>query len=292
MNFWQAIEAEISRKVGETFKIEDHHSVAGGCVNECWKISGKGRSFFLKTNTPDFQEVFAAEAEGLEMLALRAAIRVPRPLCQGLVEQRAYLVLEYIPLTPLSQTAKFGEQLAQLHLQFQPCFGWHKNNAIGATVQPNVWDTDWIHFWQTQRLGYQLTLAEQQGAPKQLLDRGGLLNDWMPRLFEGYQVKASPLHGDLWSGNWAEDEQGHPVVFDPACYYGDREADLAMMELFGSPHRAFYPAYTAVLPIDAGYKVRRHFYNLYHILNHYNIFGGGYLGQAERTIDRLLAELK
>lgn len=292
MNFWDFIEAEISFALGELFTIRDHQSIGGGCINECWKISGERTQLFIKTNTLDKQDMFAAEAAGLETLGATQTVRVPRPLCSGAGEGRSYLVMEYIPVQPLKNAARFGEQLAAMHSQTQQRFGWHRDNTIGATPQPNGWSTDWVEFWQQKRLGFQLKLAAENGASRRLIDRGELLNDWLPRLFSGYLPKASPLHGDLWSGNWGSDEWDNPVIFDPATYFGDHETELAMMELFGGPGREFHAAYEAVLPLDKGYTLRRHLYNLYHTLNHFNLFGGGYQGQSERLIDRLLGELK
>jgi protein-ribulosamine 3-kinase len=169
-------------------------------------------------------------------------------------------------------------------------FGWHRDNTIGATPQLNAWESDWIVFWQTYRLGYQLDLAARSGHGGQLQRRGGLLLERLPALFDHAPVP-SLLHGDLWGGNFSGDAEGNPVIFDPACYYGDREADLAMTELFGGFSGRFYSAYRAAWPLDPGYDTRKTLYNLYHILNHLNLFGGGYGSQAERMIDRLLAEL-
>ena len=125
-----------------------------------------------------------------------------------------------------------------------------------------------------------------------MYDLGQLLIEKDAAFFSDYRPAPSLLHGDLWSGNWAADQRGEPVIFDPACYYGDREADLAMMELFGSPGRAFFGAYNEAYAIDAGYKMRKDFYNLYHILNHANLFGSGYAHQAQDMLESLLATLK
>ena len=184
-----------------------------------------------------------------------------------------------------------GEQLAALHRVGAARFGWHRDNTIGATPQLNSWDDDWVRFFVRQRVGPQLELAEQRGASARLLDRGRLLCGIAGALFSSYRPVPSLLHGDLWGGNWAADDADTPVVFDPAVYFGDREADLAMTRLFGGFGPAFYAAYQSDWPLDQAAGTRRGFYNLYHVLNHFNLFGGSYAAQAEGMIDRLLAEL-
>ena len=147
-----------------------------------------------------------------------------------------------------------------------------------------------MDFWQKQRLGYQLDLAATNGAPATLIDGGRRLQEGLAAFYRDYRPTPSLLHGDLWGGNWAADEIGRPVIYDPATYYGDREADLAMTELFGGFEPAFYSAYQAHSPLADGYELRRDLYKLYHMLNHLNLFGGGYLSSCENLIDQLLAE--
>jgi fructosamine-3-kinase len=185
----------------------------------------------------------------------------------------------------------FAEQLANMHRHTKDKFGWHRDNTIGSTHQPNQWRDDWLDFWREQRLGYQLKLAGRHGARHSLIDKGEQLQDNLEVFFSGYQPEASLLHGDLWSGNYSIMSNGEPVIFDPAVYYGDREADIAMTELFGGFGHDFYSAYNNAWPLHDDYKLRKTFYNLYHIINHFNLFGGGYGSQAEGMIDRLLAEI-
>ncbi len=147
-------------------------------------------------------------------------------------------------------------------------------------------------FWREHRLGFQLELAVRHGAGSRIADAGSRLQEALPQLLEGHRPAASLLHGDLWSGNYSFTRAGEPVIFDPAVYYGDREADLAMTELFGGFSQRFYEAYREAWPLDAGYSVRKVLYNLYHVLNHFNLFGGGYLSQAQGMIDRLLSETR
>jgi fructosamine-3-kinase len=236
--------------------------------------------------------MFTAEAEGLEALAEAQAIRVPRPLCHGVEASRGFLVMELLELGGRLDPAVFGLQLAQMHRHTAERFGWHRDNTIGATPQVNTWREDWIGFWREQRLGFQMDLAAQRGAGRGFQDAVRRLMEALPVFFDGYNPAPSVLHGDLWSGNWDADREGNPVIYDPAVYFGDRETDLAMTELFGGPGQRFYDAYHATWPIDPGYRVRKDLYNLYHLLNHYNLFGGGYAGQSERLAKRLLSEAR
>ncbi len=288
---WNEIEAAVSEALGEPFAITRRRSAGGGCINEAWILEGAdGRRLFVKLNAAHLADMFAAEALALEELARAGGPRVPRPIAHGTAGGRAYLAMEYLPLGGRGDPAALGEALARLHAVEAERFGWHRDNTIGSTPQPNPWHTDWIEFLRHQRLGHQLDLAASQGYGGELYERGQHLLEALPAFFEGYRPRPSLLHGDLWSGNVDYTEAGEPVIFDPASYYGDREADLAMTELFGGFPRAFYDAYRHAAPLDPGYSVRRDLYNLYHVLNHLNLFGSGYLGQARALVDRLLAE--
>ena len=237
--------------------------------------------------------MFEAEAAALAELAATGAVRVPLPVEHGAAAGLAFLVLEYLPLGGGGTRALeiLGRRLAALHRIPQPFFGWHRDNTIGSTPQPNERGDDWIAFWRERRLGFQLDLAARNGHGGELRRRGEQLLARFAELFAGYRLVPALLHGDLWGGNVGCTVEGEPVIFDPACYYGDREADLAMTELFGGFPERFYAAYREALPLDVGYPQRRALYNLYHVLNHLNLFGGGYRAQAEHMIDRLLAEL-
>jgi fructosamine-3-kinase len=236
--------------------------------------------------------MFAAEAEGLDELAASGTIRVPRPICHGVADGQAYLVLEALELGGSGAMEAFGAQLAAMHRHTGERFGWHRDNTIGSTLQPNDRESDWVTFWRARRLGFQLEQAAGNGCSRALLSGGEELMERLPALFTDYRPAPSLLHGDLWGGNYAVTSGGEPVIFDPAVYYGDREADLAMTELFGGFGTRFYAAYNAAWPLDPGYPVRKTLYNLYHVLNHFNMFGGGYAGQAESMVGRLLAELR
>ncbi|MEG3863571.1 fructosamine kinase family protein, partial [Microcoleus sp. herbarium12] len=164
-------------------------------------------------------------------------------------------------------------------------FGWSVNNAIGSTPQINNWAADWAEFWAEHRIGYQLQLARRRGGN---FSQGETLLAAIPKLLEGYKPQPSLVHGDLWGGNASVTSAGEPVIFDPATYWGDREVDMAMTELFGGFSPAFYRGYNEVWLLDSGYEKRKTLYNLYHILNHFNLFGGSYESQANQMINRIL----
>ncbi len=291
---WNHIAAAITSASGKSFQIKRADSVGGGCINSAYRLAGDQQNYFIKLNHAGRLDMFEAEADGLEALAESRVIRVPLPVCTGVEGDQAYLVMDYFEGGGGNTGAAedFGRQLARLHQNTSEQFGWHRENTIGSTPQPNTPRADWLDFWREQRLGYQLGLAEQRGGPSGLLRKGEKLIQLMSALFIDYQPKPSLLHGDLWSGNYAVTQDGEPVIFDPAVYYGDREADMAMTELFGGFSQRFYAAYKEFWPLDTGYQQRKTFYNLYHILNHYNMFGGGYGGQAERMMAQLLSELR
>ena len=260
----------------QLLEISSEERVAGGCIHDCYRVSIGGTTRFLKTNSANYRDAFAAEADGLA--ALRAAgIRAPEAFSHGVTEGRAYLVLEYLDLGGRQDFAALGRMLASAHRKPGARFGWRRDNYIGATPQQNSWSEDWTDFWMERRLRPQVELARGNGFS---------LTVPSSKVLEGHQPVASLLHGDLWSGNAGFTTEG-PVVFDPAVYYGDREADLAMTELFGGFSREFYRAYDEAWPLDEGYERRKPMYNLYHLLNHLNLFGAGYLGQVEATLSRL-----
>lgn len=290
---WTAIERAIGEATGASFSATAASPVPGGSINEAVRLDGSSGSYFVKLNQPAMADMFAAEAAGLADIRATGAIRTPRPVCRGEGDGRSWLVLEFIePGDPHDQSSqRLGEQLAALHRHTADRFGWHRDNYIGSTPQPNGASDDWAAFFGERRLQFQLDLARDNGAPAALVDAGSELVAALPAFFGNYRPVPSLLHGDLWGGNWACDTGGSPVIFDPAVYFGDRETDLAMTELFGGFNAAFYRAYNASWPLDAGYAVRRDLYNLYHVLNHFNLFGGGYGRQAQGLIKNLLSEL-
>lgn len=288
---WDSIAQQIAMTTGQPVTLAGTRSVGGGCINQGYRLTDKaGQSYFVKVNQASQVAMFEAELLGLRQMHAVQAIRVPRPICVGVAENSCYLVMEWLALEGSAQPLawrQMGEQLARLHrlALSDRGFGWEMNNTIGSTPQLNAWTETWAAFWAEQRIGYQLKLAERRGGQ---FPRGKQLLAAIPDLLAGWEPEPSLVHGDLWSGNAAISATGEPVIFDPAVYYGDREVDLAMTELFGGFPSVFYQGYEAIWPLDRGYQRRKTLYNLYHVLNHFNLFGGGYGGQANRMIEELV----
>src|SRR5579862_1287515 len=239
---------------------------AGGSESYQWPC--ENGTLFVKVGPPERRAALEAEAAGLTELSGAQALRVPWVLASGATDDAA------------------------LHAVTAPRFGWGRDNTIGRTSQTNGWMEEWAEFFRERRLRPQLDLAVENGFGKLLETPGERLLESVHLLLGGHVPRASLLHGDLWGGNWLATADGEPVIVDPAVYYGDREADLAMTRLFGGFGGAFYRAYEAADPLPAGAALRSELYNLYHVLNHANLFGGGYARQARGMIDRLLAQLR
>jgi len=252
-----------------------------------------GREFFAKAVAAADAARLHAERDGLAALRKSGVVRVPALAEEGRNDERAWLLLEWLPLVPLSAKsgAALGAALAAMHRIEQDRYGWERDNFIGGSEQVNGWSDDWIDFWRRKRLAPQLRLAAANRLPSRLIDRGERLAADCDAFFRDYVPARSLLHGDLWGGNAAALPDGTPVVFDPAVYVGDREADLAMTTLFGGFPSDFHAAYATAWRPDDGYRGRRDFYNVYHVLNHANLFAGGYVRQAQELIERVLAEL-
>ena len=293
MSVWEIIGEHITAATAKPFAIQRRQNLSGGCINRAYRLQGGNRDYFVKLNVATKLAMFEAEAAGLEEIATNSTVKTPRPVCWGRHHEQSYLVLEYLELRSASDLTmvSLGKGLAQMHQQPRPYFGWHRENTIGATPQHNGRYQDWASFWRRHRLGFQLDLAERNGYGDRLSAKGDRLLAGLDALFKDYPVVPALLHGDLWAGNVASLADGGPVIFDPAVYYGDREADLAMTELFGGFSPCFYDAYRETYPLHDGYRTRRVLYNLYHVLNHLNLFGGAYLGQTQHMLDKLLAEL-
>jgi fructosamine-3-kinase len=281
---WQSIQDQIQQVTQTPFSIENCRSVGGGSINQAYQISDGCQHYFVKLNQASKVAMFEAEALGLREMA--QAIRVPRALCWGTAEGQSYIVLEWLDLGSGSQTGwkQMGQELAAMHRQVsQRGFGWHQSNTIGDTPQMNPWTSDWGTFFAKHRIGYQLRLAQRRGHFSQAAAVLGAI----PEILAMHNPQPSLVHGDLWSGN-AAFSQGKPVILDPAVYYGDREVDVAMTELFGGFPQEFYQGYHEIWPLDRAYQQRKVLYNLYHILNHFNLFGGSYGSQAKRMMDQVL----
>jgi protein-ribulosamine 3-kinase len=285
------VAAAMTRAIGMHVH-DDPRPVGGGSIHAAFAYRTERAPIFVKVCALPSAPLLAAEAAGLREIARAKAVRVPEVLALGKVEDRAFICLEWLELGASSRIAqaRLGEQLAALHAHTADEHGWHEDNFIGSTLQRNDRHADWIEFFRSRRLTPQLDLAERNHADARTIEQGRRLCESIAVFFDGYRPPPSLLHGDLWSGNWGTVGIGEPVIFDPAVYYGDRETDVAMTRLFGGFGPEFYAAYEATWPLDAGAPTRVMLYNLYHVLNHFNLFGGGYLAQARSMIDRLLAE--
>ena len=284
---WTAIAQHISAQTGTAFTLKERRSVGGGCINQAYQVSDGRQSFFVKVNQATQVAMFEAEALGLKEIYDSQTIRVPRPICWGTAEGSAYLAMEWLELGGGGDAwGCMGTALAAMHrVTSDRGFGWHQPNTIGATPQPNPWTPTWLEFYREHRLRHQFRLAGRRGGR---FPRQHELLMALPDLLAGHAPAPSLVHGDLWSGNAAVTQSGDPVILDPATYFGDREVDIAMTELFGRFPETFYATYRAAYPLDPGYGGRKILYNLYHILNHFTLFGGSYAAQANRMIDQLL----
>jgi protein-ribulosamine 3-kinase len=293
----RAVASAIADVTSSPFELVDATAVGGGCIHTALEITGRVRGgeqrYFAKVNEPASAAMFAAEADGLDAIRDAGAVRVPRVFTHGANDESSWLVLEWLELEPLgpASAASLGVALAAQHRIAQRTFGWPRENFIGATPQRNAQSDDWLAFWRQHRLHAQLRLAAANRLPSRMIDRGERLAADCEAFFRNHVPARSLLHGDLWGGNASGLADGTPVVFDPAVYVGDREADVAMTELFGGFPKDFLAAYRNHWPLADGYTVRRDFYNLYHVLNHANLFAGGYVGQSGDAIEKLLAEI-
>lgn len=287
---WQGLGQVITQVTGRRFYYREAVAVSGGDINSAYCLSDGECCYFIKLNEAARADMFAAEAQGLAELAAAQVLRVPAVIAHGRLAGQAYLILEWLDLQALDARAQaaLGARLAALHRVSGPAFGWHRDNYLGPTLQRNPWTDDWLAFWREQRLEF---LLLRPGLPPHWPALAEPLLAGLDQFFVGYRPKPSLLHGDLWGGNAAMAATGEPVLYDPAPYFGDRETDLAMTELFGGFSTQFRAAYEAVWPLDAGYGRRRRLYQLYHLLNHAYLFGGGYVSQAEHCLRGLLAQL-
>jgi fructosamine-3-kinase len=283
--FWCEIDKIISKVKGISFTHKKVERVSGGDINESYQILNNEICFFVKINSIDLKHMFEAESEGLDEIEKSKTILCPEVIAVGEIENKSFLILEYIKMTNSGSWSYAGERLAELHKFTNSRFGWHRENTIGTSLQLNKYEDDWITFFKKMRLGYQFALAKKNGL--KLHDTEKLIEN-LDLFFNGYKPQASLLHGDLWSGNISFTDLGELVIYDPAVYFGDRETDLAMTELFGRFSSSFYESYHNKYPINEGYAKRKPIYQLYHILNHFNLFGGSYGVQSQNIINSLI----
>ena len=280
--------AAIATALGQDDASVSAEAVAGGDSHAAFAVTLGTERVFVKTNTAACTAAFAAEAEALAAIAATATVRVPAVLARGTHANTAWLALEWLPLAALCarSAGALGERLAALHRATAETHGWHSDNWLGASLQRNKHQPDWASFWRDQRLEPQLTALAR--TDKRLAEFvGAAIEPVLTRLAD-HEPPPSLLHGDLWGGNAAAiAAAGEPVIFDPASYYGDRETDLAMTRLFGAYPREFYAAYQATWPLPADAESRVPLYNLYHALNHANLFGAAYASLVSRCANDL-----
>jgi len=285
----------LSQKDLPSLHILSAHKIEGGDSHLSYQLHTAEKNYFLKLSPAQNLIMLEAEIHNLTAIEHSQTISCPKAIATGISQNHAWLLLEFIPLSNHGNDFQRGRDIAFMHHQLNrdtSPFGWSENNFIGRNLQQNQWHMNWVDFYGQQRLKPQLELAQLRDASVDLYRLGMELIDCLPYWFQDYQPKASLLHGDLWAGNSAFDPTGVPVIYDPASYYGDRETDIAMTELFGGFSPEFYEGYTDLFPLDKGYQSRKPLYNLYHILNHFNLFGGHYEAQAMQIIQSLLHQAR
>ncbi|MHC1706793.1 MAG: fructosamine kinase family protein [Bacteroidales bacterium] len=272
----------------QKFAIKTAFPLSGGCINQSYRLETTHGQFFLKYNLSSrYPGMFETEAMGLELLRDAGEIRVPEPILTSGVSDYSFILQEFISQTAYADNfwQDFGRRLARLHRHNHSIFGLDHDNYIGSLHQSNLPHADWISFFIEERLDRQIKLGLDEGnIPKSLLKNIEILYQRLPEIIP--VEPPSLLHGDLWSGNFITDAKGDPCLIDPAVYYGHREVDLAMTKLFGGFNVSFYEAYNDVYKLEPGWKERMEIHNLYPLLVHVNLFGGGYLSSVESIIRR------
>lgn len=288
---FSTLEEAIAGIFGNNVQLTGKQPVYGGDINRAFRLTlSDGRTVFMKANAPKNLHFFETEAKGLEALRQTNTIGVPKVLGIGADKSSSFLLLEYLEPAPKTSVywEVFGRELAALHRadckHLADKFGFTEDNYIGATPQKNTPMTSWVDFFRECRLLPQIRMADGyfDSATRKQFAR---LSDNLDRYLTEPEFP-SLLHGDLWSGNASPGPDGKAWIYDPAAYVGHYEAELAMTELFGRCPDAFYRAYNEVTPIDSGYNDRRELYDLYHLLNHLNLFGGSYLGSVRQILNR------
>ncbi|WP_024548697.1 fructosamine kinase family protein [Siccibacter turicensis] len=284
---WQAISRLLRDQLGEA-EIEQRIELPGGEIHAAWRIRYAGHDVFVKCDERELLPIFAAEADQLELLSRSKSVTVPHVYGVGSDRGYSFILQEYLEPRPLDAHNAFllGQQLARLHQwSDQPQFGLDFDNDLSTTPQPNAWQRRWSTFFAEQRIGWQLELAAEKGLDFGDIDR---IVDSVQQQLGSHQPQPSLLHGDLWSDNCALGPNG-PYIFDPACYWGDRECDLAMLPLHSGQPPQIYDGYQSVAPLPAGFVERQPLYQLYTLLNRANLFGGEHLMVAQRALERVLA---
>lgn len=283
---WSAISRLLSEQWGPA-EITGRTELPGGDVHPAWHLRYGEHDIFVKCNQRDMLDLFTWEADQLQLLARSQTVRVPAVYGVGSDRETSFLLLEYIPVRPLDAHGAFqlGQQLARLHQwSEQPQFGLDFDNNITTSLQPNSWLKRWSVFFSEQRIGWQLQLASEKGILYGDID---LIVRCAQKMLESHHPEPSLLHGDLWPANCAGSDSG-PWIFDPACYWGDRECDLAMLSWHPDIPAQVYDGYQSVWPLPGDFLQRQPIYQLYYLLNRANVFGGHWLAEAQRAVGTLL----
>jgi len=285
---WRSIEQAINAETGDNFHINEKTPISGGDINLSYRVSDADRHYFVKINNKDHFEHFESEAYALQQISALKQISCPDVVTMGTTLDKSYLVLNYIPLAGATnqQWHQLGQQLANMHKSSNHGqFGWQTDNYIGDTLQPNTWSSNWKTFFAEQRIAWQLQLLHEKSINIGNIDH---ITQVCHDALKHHHVEPCLVHGDLWQGNLGFTES-RSIIFDPACYYGDREVDIAMTELFGHLPYEFYQGYQEVFPLPDSYEQRKIIYNFYHVLNHANLFGGNYIDQSKAILTRIMS---
>ena len=285
---WSTIEKSIEEATQAPFMIKQKNITPGGDINVCYVISNGQQQYFLKLNDKQHYDHFESEAYALKQIHASTQINCPKVITIGKTLDKSFLILSYIPFDIPSPSDWYflGQQLAQMHKRCSHGqYGWQHDNYIGDTLQPNQWSSNWRSFFSQQRIGWQLQLLAEKSIKLGDID---YITQVCHDALSHHHSKPCLVHGDLWLGNMGFYKHT-PVIFDPACYYGDREVDIAMTELFGQLPDDFYQGYQAEFPLSESYEQRKLIYNFYHILNHANLFGGIYIEQSKAALSRILS---
>jgi fructosamine-3-kinase len=304
---------ETLQTLGDTTSIREVRNVGGGCINNAARLDTESGRYFLKWNPRPLPNMFTVEKQGLALLQATQTILIPTAYAADNAneDRPGYILMEWIETSGRGSSSPkqelLGEQLANMHRVGKPnqasqaeqaeqadqpdpsasYYGLDHDNYIGSTSQYNGWDNHWPYFFRERRLRPQIELAQRNGhLPPERRQRLERVLERLDDLLAGGERQPALLHGDLWGGNVIVGPGNVPVLIDPAVYYGDREAELAFTELFGGFSARFYQAYNDTWPLDPGYKDRRDLYNLYHLLNHLNLFGESYGFQVDAVARR------
>jgi fructosamine-3-kinase len=286
--FKHYIEKSLSEKLRYAIQVINYATIGGGCINDTYRLQTSAGAFFIKyNNAAKYPRIFETEAKGLSLLRSTKTLKIPEVVISGEAEGKSFLMLEYIEAGKRKKDfwEDFGKKLATLHRYTSSSFGLDHDNYIGSLPQSNKHHKAWIDFFVEERLQKQIALAKDSGAINNLtIHQFDNLLKRLPEIIP--DEKPSMLHGDLWNGNYMISGDGSASLIDPAVYYGHREMDLAMTRLFGGFDDEFYESYNKTFPLTPGFEERVAIHNLYPLMVHVNLFGGGYMSQVKSILSK------